>query len=119
MKKFIKLYIWFYMILGILGIAIILGKESSIFEILRNTLFWVFGPICVFLYIKGKKWLPTIFWKSYFLLKIVDILYDFFYTKKFDAGVSEITHVFSWFVGVLFIVPVLIVIYRYSFTENG
>jgi hypothetical protein len=122
MKKFIKFYIWFYMLVGIWGVVMILGKESSVLEILRNTLFWVLGPIGVFLYINGKKWLPTFFWKSYFFLMIADVVYDFFYMKKFEVqpvGSSEIAYLLSWLFGALFVVPVMITIYQYAFTKNS
>jgi hypothetical protein len=107
--------------LGLFGIIGLLGKEHQIFEILRNTLFWAFGPICVFLYIYSKKWLPVIFWRVYFTLKIADLVYDFFYLRKFQApstNIAEVAYIFSYLIGVILVVPVLIVIYRYAFKEN-
>jgi len=115
MKKFIRVYVWFYLVLGLLGMPAFLGKEHSAFEILRNTLFWSFGPICIFLYIYGKKWLPSIFWRIYFILKAADVAYDFFYVRKFFNNVPEAVYIFSYLIEVILVFPVLMVIYRYAF----
>lgn len=57
MRKFLKIYFWIYTVLALLGIITLLGREHSVFEILRNSVFWAFSPICIFLYVNEKKWL--------------------------------------------------------------
>lgn len=121
MKKFLEIYVWMYIILCLLGIFVMLGEERLVFEILRNTLFWVFGPVCIFLYVYDKKWLPLIFWKVYFLLAITDIVYDFFYLKRFyrlSASISETIQIISYSMELLIVTPILIGMYLYAFKRS-
>ena len=119
MRKFLKVYFWIYIVLGLLGIVTLLGKEHSIFELLRNTVFWVLSPVCIFLYVYEKKWLPNRFWQIYFFLYIVDATYDFFYLRKSVPSESGTAYIVGYLFGIVFLIPAFIAIYRYAFKEKS
>jgi hypothetical protein len=116
---FFKIYIWPYLILGLTGIVEILAKEHSVFEIFRETVFWSFSPICIFLYAYEKKWLPVLFWKIYFFLSILDVIYDFFYVQKFSGVPFGIIYVISYVVFVFMVIPSFFAVYLYAFKRDA
>lgn len=48
------------------------------------------GPICVFQYVFEKKWLPTVFWKGYFLIYVCFNVFEFSQLMQVHDGLLRI-----------------------------
>lgn len=78
-------YAWIYFMGGaILGGIIVLVQGVTVFEILRNSIFWIPSPMLIFAYCKKRLLLNQLFWRFYFFFLLFDTIYDIWQVKWFS-----------------------------------